>query len=69
MLDFITLMGEVLGKKAKKELVEMQAGDVFKTWAEISQLNEITRDTPKVNFKKGIVEFIDRYLSYNNKSI
>ena len=68
MLDFITLMEEALGKKAKKELVEMQTGNVYKTWSEISQLNEITGDIPKVNLKKGIVEFIDWYLSYN-KSI
>ena len=43
LLDFITLMEEALGKKANKELVEMQAGDVYKTWANVSQLNENNR--------------------------
>ncbi len=66
LLDFITLMEEALGKKANKELVEMQAGDVYKTWANVSQLNEITGYTPKVNLKKGIVKFIDWYLKYKN---
>ena len=69
LLDFITLMEEALGKKAKKELVEMQAGDVYKTWADISQLNEITGYTPKVNLKKGIIEFIDWYLSYKKNTV
>ena len=68
-LDFITLMEEALGKKAKKELVEMQAGDVSKTWADISQLNDVTGYTPKVNLKKGIVEFINWYLSYKKNTV
>ena len=66
LLDFITLMEEALGKKANQELVKMQAGDVYKTWANVSQLNEITGYTPKVNLKKGIVKFIDWYLKYKN---
>ena len=68
LLDFITIMEEALGKKANKELVEMQAGDVHKTWANVSRLNEITGYTPKVNLKKGIVKFIDWYLKYRNVS-
>ena len=64
LLEFIGLLEESLGKKAKKRLVSMQPGDVYKTWADISKLKSLTTYKPQIDLKTGINIFVDWYLKY-----
>ena len=64
LLDFIKELELNLEKSSKKNMVEMQPGDVFKTCADIKKLNNLVGYEPKVDFKEGIKLFIDWYKSY-----
>lgn len=64
LMDFIDELESALGVKAKKNFLPMQAGDVSKTWANTSRLEEATKYAPQVDLKKGIKNFIEWYLDY-----
>jgi len=66
LLDFIEAIEEVLGKKAIRNHMPMQKGDVSATWADTSLLRSLTGDTPQTNFKVGIASFIEWYRGYYN---
>ena len=53
-----------LGKKANKNYLGMQKGDVRKTAADISKLNNIIGFTPSVNIEEGVEKFLHWYNSY-----
>ena len=67
LLDFINVIEEVLGKKAIRNYMPMQKGDVEATWADASLLQNLTGYSPKTNFKDGISQFIKWYLEYYNQ--
>ena len=58
LMDFINILETELGKKAKKEFVDMQSGDVYKTWANISELEEKFNYYPQTTLDKGIKRMI-----------
>ena len=64
LLDFIKEIEKVLGKKAKRNYMPLQKGDVKQTLSNTSLLNKITNYNPKTNFKTGIRNFLDWYLEY-----
>ena len=64
LLDFINAIEEILGKKALKNFLPMQKGDVPATWADASLLKQLTNYSPKTNFKDGISHFISWYREY-----
>ena len=66
LLDFIKEIENVLGKKAKKNYMPLQKGDVKQTLSNINLLKKITNYNPKTNFKTGIRNFLDWYLEYYN---
>ena len=66
LLDFIEAIEENLGKKAIRNYLPMQQGDVPATWSDSSLLNSLTNYTPQTNFKKGIDQFIKWYHEYYN---
>ena len=47
LLDFINILEKELGLMAKKDYLPMQQGDVYETYADISQLINITQYNPK----------------------
>ena len=65
LLDFIRTIENCLGKKARRNYMPMQKGDVFMTLANIKLLKKITGATPKTNYKKGVRKFVDWYLKYH----
>ena len=67
LLDFIEAIEDVLGKKAIKNYMPMQKGDVHATWADASLLKSITDYKPQTNFKDGIASFIKWYRRYYNE--
>ena len=66
LLDFIEAIEKNLGKKAIRNYLPMQKGDVAATWADVSLLNTLTDYTPQTNFKDGIDKFIKWYRNYYN---
>jgi len=48
-----------LGKKAQKEWLPMQPGDVIRTYADISKSKKMLGYNPKVDFEIGIQKFIE----------
>lgn len=65
LLDFISILEGYLEKKAKKNFIEMQQGDVYKTWADLNEIKLLTNYEPKVNLSRGLKEFVNWYMGYN----
>jgi len=61
---FIELIEESLGKKAVKEMLPMQPGDVEATWADVDALAQATGFAPHTPLKQGIAEFVSWYRDY-----
>ena len=64
LLDFIETIVKALGKEAVKEFHAMQPGDVYKTYADVSDLQKNFGYSPNTSLTKGIGEFINWYKSY-----
>ena len=64
--DFISAIEQTIGKKAKKEYVGMQPGDVHKSFANTERLRLITGWTPKVQLQDGLAKFWEWYKLYYN---
>ncbi len=64
--DFIKIIEDVLNKKAIQNLLPLQKGDVIKTLADGSLLQDLTNFSPKTNYKEGISRFIEWYRKYYN---
>jgi UDP-glucuronate 4-epimerase len=67
LLDFIDAIEDILGKKAKRNYMPMQMGDVKSTWANTNLLKKLTGYRPKTNYKDGVQQFIEWYKKYYKK--
>ena len=63
-MDFIEAIEKKLGKKAVKEFLPMQPGDVRSTWADISNLKKDYHYNPDTPIEVGVGKFIDWYREY-----
>ena len=63
---FISLIEKNLNKKAIKNYIEMQPGDVEETAADISKLNKVTGFVPSTSIEEGIPKFISWYRKFHN---
>ena len=66
LLDFIKQIEYELGKKAIKNYMPLQKGDVKQTLSNTSLLKKITGYNSKTNYKIGIKNFISWYNKYYN---
>ena len=64
LLDFIKALENELGKKAIKNLMPLQRGDVKITLSDCSLLKNITGYNPKTNYRVGIKRFLEWYRKY-----
>ena len=62
---FISLIEKNLGKKAIKNYLEMQPGDVSETAADIDNLDRIIGFKPSTSIEDGIPKFISWYKNYH----
>ncbi|WP_282154069.1 NAD-dependent epimerase/dehydratase family protein [Ruegeria atlantica] len=67
LLDFVDAIEEALGKKAIRNYMEMQMGDVPATWANATLLQELTGYRPQTDFKDGIARFVAWFREYYGK--
>ena len=63
-MQYIKVLERCLGRKAKLDLLPIQAGDVPVTLADISRLTENLAFEPRVNIEEGVAKFVDWYQSY-----
>jgi len=64
LLHFVELLEKALGKTAKKNMLPMQQGDVYETYADTTKAKELLGFQAKTNFEEGIQSFADWYRSY-----
>jgi UDP-glucuronate 4-epimerase len=64
LTDFIDAIEENLGKKAIRNYMPMQPGDVEKTWADVNDLIRDFNYAPKTPVQEGIREFVKWYRAY-----
>jgi len=64
LLDFINELEKKLGRKAIRNYMPMQKGDVKTTISDTTLLKKITGYNPKTNYKTGIRKFLEWYLFY-----
>jgi len=67
LMQFIEVLEDCLGKKAEKNLLPMQPGDVHETCADVDDLVNIGFK-PSTSIEKGIKEFVEWYLDYYEKT-
>ncbi len=64
LLHFIEVIEKCLGKKARKNMLPMQPGDVPATYANIDDLVRDTGFRPSTTLEEGIPRFIEWYRDY-----
>lgn len=69
LMTFVSLLEKELGIEAKKNMLPMQQGDVFETFADTQKAKELLGFEAKTSFDEGVKKFIHWYKSYYTKSI
>lgn len=64
LIDFIEAIEKALGKKAIKDLLPMQPGDVYKTWADCSGLERDFGYASRINIDEGVAKFVEWYTNF-----
>ena len=64
LMDFIHEIEKQLDVQADKRMMELQPGDVPKTWANVDDFFAYTDFKPQVGIEEGIRSFIDWYKAY-----
>ena len=64
LLKYIAVLEEKLGKKAEKELLPLQPGDVPDTYADVEALVNDVGYKPATSIEEGIEKFVLWYQSY-----
>jgi UDP-glucuronate 4-epimerase len=64
LLDFIDAIEKSIGRKAIRNYLPIQAGDVPATWADVSDLFRDIKYQPATSVQRGVNEFIGWYKSY-----
>ena len=67
LMDFIHTLEDCLGIKAQMQMLPMQPGDVYQTYADTTKLETEIGYKPQVRLADGIRKFVDWYKSYNQK--
>ena len=67
LLDFIQIIEKSLGQSAEKEFVDLQPGDVPKTFANIDDLIKDVGFRPRIPIEVGIKRFVSWYERYYNE--
>lgn len=64
LMDFIRTLEKSLGKKAEMNMMPMQKGDVYTTYADTTKLERDFGYKPHVTLEEGIARFVEWYESY-----
>lgn len=64
LMDFIETLEKCLGRKAVKEFLPMQPGDVYRTYADVSGLMRDYDFKPDTTIEEGLSRFVEWYQEY-----
>lgn len=64
LMDFISVLERCLGKEAKKEFLPMQPGDVYETYADVTDLMRDFDFKPSTTIEEGLSRFAEWFLDY-----
>lgn len=67
LMDFIELLENLLGKKAKKKFVNMEIGELEKTFASCELLFKLTGFKPSISINEGLPKFVNWYKLFIEK--
>ena len=67
LLTFIETLEEIIGIEAKKEYLPMQPGDVYQTYADVSELEKNFNFKPQTSIRQGLTEFVNWYREFYHK--
>ena len=62
--DFIILLENMLQKKAIKNMLPIQKGEVSETYADISKSQKILNFSPSISLQEGLKKFVSWYKEY-----
>ncbi len=64
LLEFVKILERHIGKEAKKEMLPMQPGDVYQTYANVDDLIADFGFKPSITLEEGLKRFVDWYLEF-----
>lgn len=64
LMDFITILEECLDKEAVKEFLPMQPGDVYQTYADVTDLMNDFGFKPDTSLREGLSKFAEWFKEY-----
>lgn len=67
LMYFIETLEKAIGKTAKKEFLPMQPGDVYQTYADVSELERDFDFKPHTSIEEGLGRFAKWYTAYYKK--
>lgn len=66
LMDYISTLEKHLGKEAVKEFLPMQPGDVYQTYADVSDLQRDFGFKPDTSVDEGLKNFVEWFKEYYN---
>ena len=64
LLRYIEVLEQCLGRKAQKNMLPMQLGDLPDTWADVEVLAREVGYRPATDLETGVKHFVEWYLAY-----
>lgn len=64
LMEYVETLERCLGKEAVKEYLPMQPGDVYQTYADVSDLMRDYDFKPDTSIEEGLSRFVEWYKSY-----
>ncbi len=64
LMHYVEVIEDCLGKKAEKNLLPMQPGDVPDTYADVTALTEDVGYKPDTSIEEGVERFVEWYRGY-----
>ena len=62
--SFISAIEQACGKLANKNYLPMQPGDVYQTFADVTDLNKCTGFAPRTDLEEGMQRFVDWFRAF-----
>jgi len=66
LMRFINALESAIGKEAEKVYMDMQPGDVLRTYADVSDLERDINFKPSTSIEDGLKKFVEWYEEYYN---
>lgn len=64
LMDYVAALEKCLGREAKKEYLPMQPGDVYQTYADVTDLMRDYDFKPETPIEEGLAKFVEWYQNY-----